>query len=78
MTTLWALLALHYREPAGISREALARSKERGLKFLSDHPPADTLQSLALRIMLNQRLGKADGSLGPRGGRRRALDCRRN
>ena len=60
VTTLWALLALNYREPAGISKEILAKSKERGLKFLSDNPPSDTLQSLVLRIMLNQRLGKAD------------------
>ncbi|MDB5339873.1 MAG: Ankyrin [Planctomycetaceae bacterium] len=60
VTTLWALLALNYREPAGISQEVLARSKERGLKFLSDNPPSDTLQSLVLRIMLNQRLGKSD------------------
>jgi hypothetical protein len=60
VTTMWALLALNYREPSGISREALARSKERGLKFLSDNPPRDTLQSLVLRIMLNKRLDKTD------------------
>ena len=60
VTTLWALLALNYREPAGISKEVLAKSKEKGLKFLSDNPPSDTLQSLVLRIMLNKRLGKAD------------------
>lgn len=60
VTTLWALLALDYREPVGISQEALARSKEKGLKFLSDNPPSDTLQSLVLRIMLSKRLGKAD------------------
>jgi len=60
VTTMWALLALNYREPAGISKEALDRSKEKGLKFLSDNPPSDTLQSLVLRIMLNQRLGKGD------------------
>lgn len=60
VTTLWALLALNYREPAGISHKVLAKSNEKGLKFLSDNPPSDTLQSLVLRIMLNQRLGKAD------------------
>lgn len=60
VTTLWALLALNYREPSGISKDALAKSKERGLKFLRENPPSDTLQSLVLRIMLNQRLGKAD------------------
>lgn len=60
VTTMWALLALNYREPSGISRDALARSKEKGLKFLSDNPPGDTLQSLVLRIMLNKRLGKTD------------------
>lgn len=60
VTTLWALLALNYRAPAGLSRDALAKSKERGLKFLSDNPPSDTLQSLVLRIMLSQRLGKTD------------------
>ncbi len=60
VTTLWALLALNYREPAGISKEALAKSKEKGLEFLRENPPSDTLQSLVLRIMLNQRLGKAD------------------
>ena len=60
VTTLWALLALNYREPAGISKEVLAKSNEKGLKFLSDNPPSDTLQSLVLRIMLNKRLGKAD------------------
>lgn len=59
VTTMWALLALYYREPAGISKEALDKSKARGLKFLSDNSPADTLQSLVLRIMLNQRLGKS-------------------
>ena len=58
VTTLWALLALNYRTPAGISKEALDNSKTRGLKFLSDHPPSDVLQSLVLRILLNQRLGK--------------------
>ncbi len=60
VTTAWALLALSYREPAGISKEALAKSKKKGLKFLSDNPPADTLQSLVVRIMLYKRLGKAD------------------
>ena len=60
VTTLWALLALNYREPAGISKEVLAKSNEKGLKFLSDNPPSDTLQSLVLRIMLSKRLGKAD------------------
>jgi hypothetical protein len=60
VTTLWALLALNYREPSGIPKEALARSKEKGLKFLSDNPPSDNLQWLVLRIMLNKRLGEAD------------------
>jgi hypothetical protein len=60
VTTLWALLVLNYREPAGIAKETLDKSKERGLKFLSDNLYSDTLQSLVLRIMLNQRLGKAD------------------
>ena len=60
VTTMWALLALHYREPAGISKEVLAKSKEKGLKFLSDNPPSEVLQSLVLRIMLKQRLGKMD------------------
>jgi hypothetical protein len=60
VTTMWALLALNYREPAGVSKEALDKCKEKGLKFLSDNPPSDTLQSLVLRIMLNNRLGKAD------------------
>lgn len=60
VTTLWALLALNYREPSGISKEVLDRSKEKGLKFLSDNPPSDTIQSLVLRIMLNKRLGKTD------------------
>lgn len=60
VTTLWALLALNYREPAGISKEALDKSKQKALQFLSAQPPSDTLQSLMLRIMLIQRLGKAD------------------
>jgi len=60
VTTMWALLALDYREPSGISKAALAKCKEKGLKFLSDNPPRDTLQSLVLRILLNQRLGKPD------------------
>lgn len=60
VTTLWALLFLNYREPAGISREALDQSKAKGLQFLRENPPSDTLQSLVLRIMLNQRLGKVD------------------
>jgi len=60
VTTLWALLALNYREPSGVSKDALTKSKEKGLKFLSDNPPSDTLQSLVLRIMLNQRLDKTD------------------
>jgi hypothetical protein len=60
VTTMWALLALNYREPAGISKDALAKSKERGLKFLSDNPPSEVLQSLVLRIMLSKRLGKTD------------------
>jgi Squalene-hopene cyclase C-terminal domain len=60
VTTMWVLLALNYREPAGISKDALDKSKEKGLKFLSDNPPSDNLQSLVLRIMLKQRLGKAD------------------
>lgn len=60
VTTMWALLALNYREPAGISKEALEKSKDRGLKFLRENPPSETLQSLVLRIMLNQRLGKTD------------------
>lgn len=60
VTTLWALLALNYREPAGISREALASAKAKGLEFLRDNPPSDTLQSLALRIMLNKRLDETD------------------
>lgn len=63
-TTLWALLALNYREPSGISKEALENSKDRGLKFLSDNPPGDKLQSLVLRIMLNKRLGKTDDVQG--------------
>ena len=49
VTTLWALLALNYREPSGVSREAPARSKEKGLKFLRNNPPSDTLQALALQ-----------------------------
>ncbi|MCE9529680.1 MAG: terpene cyclase/mutase family protein [Planctomycetes bacterium] len=60
VTTLWALLTLNYREPTGISKEALAKSKEKGLKFLNDNPPSDTLQSLMLRILLAKRLGKTD------------------
>jgi hypothetical protein len=60
VTTLWSLLALNYREPSGISREALDRSKEKGLRFLNDHPSSEVLQSLVLRIMLSQRLGKTD------------------
>lgn len=60
VTTLWALLSLNYREPAGIPRDPLDESKQRGLKFLSDHPPGDTLQSLVMRILLSQRLGKTD------------------
>ncbi|MCE9603939.1 MAG: hypothetical protein K8U03_03455 [Planctomycetia bacterium] len=61
VTTMWALLALHYREPSGISRKVLAESKARGLKFLNDKPPGDTLQSVVMRIMLAQRLGNKDG-----------------
>ncbi len=60
VTTLWALLTLNYRVPSGISKEALDNCKERGLKFLGDNPPSDTLQSLVFRIMLNQRLNNAD------------------
>lgn len=60
VTTMWALLVLNYREPTGISRETLDKSKAKGLKFLSDNPPSDDLQSLALRIMLNKRLDKTD------------------
>jgi hypothetical protein len=60
VTTMWALLALNYREPAGISKDALDESKAKGLKFLSDNPPGETLQSLVLRIMLNKQLGKTD------------------
>jgi len=60
VTTMWALLALNYREPSGISKDALAKSKAKGLKFLSDNPPSDDLQALVLRIMLNQRLDKTD------------------
>jgi hypothetical protein len=60
VTTLWALLALNYREPAGISKQTLARSKEKGLKFLSDNQSSDTLQALVLRIMLYKRLDKTD------------------
>jgi hypothetical protein len=60
VTTLWALLALNYREPSGISREVLERSKEKGLKFVNDTPRSDTLQSLVLRIILWKRLGKTD------------------
>ena len=60
VTTLWALLALYNREPGGIAKVDLDRSKEMGLKFLSDHPPSDDLQSLVLRVMLNQRLDKAN------------------
>lgn len=60
VTTMWALLALNYREPAGISKEALAKAKEKGLKFLSDNPASDTLQSLVLRIMLSKCLDKTD------------------
>ncbi len=58
VTTLWALLALNYREPSDISKDVLDKSKAKGLKFLSDHPPSDDLQSLVLRILLNKRLGK--------------------
>ena len=60
VTTMWALLALYSREPAGVSKDVLEKSKERGLKFLCDNPSSDTLQSLVLRIMLNQRLGKTE------------------
>lgn len=60
VTTMWALLALNYRKPAGIPKEALDTSKAKGLKFLSDTPSAETLQSLMLRIMLNKLLGKTD------------------
>ena len=60
VTTLWALLILYSREPAGISKDALDKAKERGLKFLSDNPPSDNLQSLVLCILLQERLGKTD------------------
>jgi hypothetical protein len=60
VTTMWALLALNYREPAGISKDAIDKAKEKGLKFLSDNPPSDVLQSLVLRIMLKKRLDKGD------------------
>ena len=61
VTTMWALLALNYRQPAAVSKEVLDQSKARGLAFLSDNAPSDSLQSLALRIMLDQRLGNEDG-----------------
>ena len=60
VTTMLALLTLHYREPAGISKESLDKAKAKGLKFLSDNPPSEVLQSPVLRILLNQRLGKTD------------------
>jgi hypothetical protein len=58
VTTMWALLTLQAREPAGIDPAALAASKQRGLSFLSTVPPSDTLHALVLRIMLYQQLGK--------------------
>lgn len=60
VTTMWVLLALNYRSPSGIAKDVLDKSKEKGLKFLSENPPSDSLQSLVLRILLNKRLGKMD------------------
>jgi hypothetical protein len=60
VTTLWSLLVLNYRKPGGISEEALEKSKANGLRYLSENPPGDTLQSLALRIMLYRQIAKAD------------------
>lgn len=57
VTTMWALLVLSSREPAGITREALTTSKEKALKWLKENPASDTNQSLVLRILLKQRLG---------------------
>jgi hypothetical protein len=61
VTTLWSLLVLNYRKPGGISEAALGKSKANGLRYLSENPPGDTLQSLALRIMLYRQItAKAD------------------
>jgi hypothetical protein len=63
VTTLWSLLVLNYRKPGGISEEALEKSKAKGLRYLSENPPSDTLQSLALRIMLYRQIAaKADAT----------------
>jgi hypothetical protein len=60
VTTAWALLALNHRKPADVPKEDLERSQKKGLKFLSDNPPGEYLQSLVVRILLYQRLGKTD------------------
>jgi squalene-hopene/tetraprenyl-beta-curcumene cyclase len=59
-TTLWSLLVLTYRKPDGVSEEALEKSKANGLRYLSGQPLGDTMQSLALRIMLYRQIGKSE------------------
>lgn len=65
VTTLWSLMVLNYRKPGGIAAEALEKSKAKGLRYLSENPPGDTLQSLALRIMLYQQIAAKAGAARP-------------
>jgi hypothetical protein len=59
-TTLWALVALTTREHTGSFKDDVARSCAKGLKWLRDNPTSETLQAVALRVMVMKRLGTAE------------------
>jgi Squalene-hopene cyclase C-terminal domain/Prenyltransferase and squalene oxidase repeat len=57
--TMLAVLALSSRD-AGAEPLAVAQSRDKALAWLKDSAPGDNLHALALRIVIQQRFGKAD------------------
>jgi acylphosphatase len=60
VTTMQALLALGAREQSGPTKEAWPKSRDRALAWLKETKPGDNNQSLALRVVVARRFGKAD------------------